>query len=435
MAVNQLHEAHDGFTIPAAPTSRDRMGIPALVAATIISGTGNNLTAIAIPWFVYATTGSAAKTGLVAFAGLLPVLISGLVGGLVIDRVGFKRSSVLSDIISGVTVAIIPTLYLLDALQFWHLLALTFAGAIFDVPGAAARDSMVPQLAARVRMPLERANSARQLGIYSASFVGPILAGVLIAALGATTVLLLDAASFAISALVIGLLVPFKAQSRTRPGSAEAQQSPANFLSEALGGVRLLMGDPLLSTIVFISVFANFLFSPLIAVIFPVYVKVNFGSPQAFGFLVAAFGAGSIISTLGYAAIGARLRRYPVFATGLAVASAGLWFLPWAQLITVSIFGAFLTGTALGPMNAAAMVVIQERVPEEMLGRAFSSLMALATLASPVGVLLAGLALDAVSSREVLAAIAAGFTLISVFGIASPALRSVDQPPHPDTPD
>ncbi|MDQ4045655.1 MAG: hypothetical protein M3173_09445, partial [Chloroflexota bacterium] len=83
-------ELSDRVAVPS-PSRRDRMGVPALVLATLISGTGNYLTAIAIPWFVYVTTGSAARTGLVAFAGLAPVFVAGLAGGLAIDRLGFKR--------------------------------------------------------------------------------------------------------------------------------------------------------------------------------------------------------------------------------------------------------------------------------------------------------------------------------------------------------
>src|SRR5690349_2578952 len=82
---------------PEPVTRRDRLAIPALVAATAISSIGNNLTSIAIPWFVYITTGSATRTGLVAFAGLLPIAIGGVLGGAIIDRLGFKRSSVISD--------------------------------------------------------------------------------------------------------------------------------------------------------------------------------------------------------------------------------------------------------------------------------------------------------------------------------------------------
>ena len=92
------NEIAAGPASPETATRRDRLAIPALVAAAAVSSIGNNLTSIAIPWFVYITTGSATQTGLVAFAGLLPVAIGGLFSGPIIDRLGFKQSSVISDI-------------------------------------------------------------------------------------------------------------------------------------------------------------------------------------------------------------------------------------------------------------------------------------------------------------------------------------------------
>ncbi|HBY46483.1 MAG TPA: MFS transporter, partial [Chloroflexi bacterium] len=129
--------------------------------------------ALVIPWFVYVTTGSAARTGLVAFASLLPVVLAGMAGGLIVDRVGFKHASVVSDILSGVTVAIIPTLHLLGLLRFWQLLILVFIGALLDIPGSAARQSMIPRLAARSGASLETANAGMQVASSVAMIAGP----------------------------------------------------------------------------------------------------------------------------------------------------------------------------------------------------------------------------------------------------------------------
>ncbi len=81
------------------------------LAATAISLIGNYLTMIAVPWFVLELTGSAAKTGLVGFFTALPSIIATFFGGTIVDRFGHKRMSILSDIGSGVTVAMIPLFY------------------------------------------------------------------------------------------------------------------------------------------------------------------------------------------------------------------------------------------------------------------------------------------------------------------------------------
>lgn len=411
--------------MPAPVSRQDRLGIHALVLATVISSTGNQLTAIAIPWFVYVTTGSAARTGLVAFAGLLPIVVAGLAGGLAVDRLGFKRASIVADIASGLTVAVIPTLYLLDALSYWHLLALAFLGAVLDVPGQAARTSLVPGLANRADMPLERANAAMQLAMSAASVIGPLTAGILIAAVGATSVLFIDAASFGLSAFIVAVMVVYRRTiAPTDEQHVTVRPSP---LSELFGGVRFLFSNQLLATVIAISVAANFLFAPLTSVIFPVYVKETFDRASALGFLVAGFGGGSIIGTILYGAFGSRFSRYAIYACGGVAMAAGFWLLPVSQSIVVSVAAIAIIGLAIGPINAIFFVVLQERVPEALMGRVFAAMTSMTMLASPLGVLAAGFALEVLDSRWVLSAIAVGITVIAAVVILHPTMRHIDR--------
>ena len=137
-----------------------RLPILALLSANAVSITGNAMANVAIPWFVLQTTESAAKTGLTfAVIGLSNVLAA-FFGGPIVDRLGYKRCSVITDIGSGVAVALVPLLYSTVGLEFWLLLVLVFLGGFIDVPGATARQSMLSSLADTARMPRERANSA-----------------------------------------------------------------------------------------------------------------------------------------------------------------------------------------------------------------------------------------------------------------------------------
>ncbi len=103
-----------------------RLPFSALIGADAISLTGNALTQIAVPWFVLTTTGSAARTGLVAFCGLLPLILAAFLGSTVVDRLGRRRMSIVADVASMACVAAIPLLYARHALAFWQLLALVF---------------------------------------------------------------------------------------------------------------------------------------------------------------------------------------------------------------------------------------------------------------------------------------------------------------------
>ena len=107
-----------------------RTPLYALLGANAVSMAGNQITAIAIPWYVLATGGSAAQVGLVGFFTFLPTVISAFFGGGIIDRIGRKRISMLADLCSMVAVGLIPLLHSTIGLHFWQLLALVFAGAL-----------------------------------------------------------------------------------------------------------------------------------------------------------------------------------------------------------------------------------------------------------------------------------------------------------------
>ena len=92
----------------AAETTPQRRPVLALLVAYAISQGGTQLTLVAIPWFVLLTTGSAARTGLVAFCELVPTILASFFGGALVDRIGHRRASIGADLISVLTVGAIP---------------------------------------------------------------------------------------------------------------------------------------------------------------------------------------------------------------------------------------------------------------------------------------------------------------------------------------
>lgn len=185
--------------------SRDRIPLIAVLSANSISTAGTSLTLIGVPWFVLETTGSAGRAGVVAFCATLPIVVSALIGGPVIDRIGRRRVSVASDLVCGVAVAAIPLLHYADSLEFWMLCALMAVSGLLHTPGNTARYVLVPDLAEHAGTTLARAASLFDAVSRGARMVGAALAGVLIALVGAETVLLLDAATFLTSALLIAV--------------------------------------------------------------------------------------------------------------------------------------------------------------------------------------------------------------------------------------
>lgn len=405
-------------------TSRNRNPLLALYGANAVSLIGNQLSNLAIPWFVLQTTGSATQTGITAFFSILPTVLAAFFGGGIVDRLGFRRTSIIADLASGAAVALVPLLYALGLLEFWLLLVLVFLGAVLDAPGATARSSLLPDLANHAGMRLERANANTQVIERSALLIGSPLAGVLIAVLGATNVLWLNASSFAVSAALVATRIPAWPRPQ-RDGPARS------YLAELREGLGFISRDRLLRALVLKLMMTNLLDAAKTSVVFPVLADDVFESAVALGLIFGVSGGGAVIGALIYGAVGHRLPRRAVFVFSfimLALPSLLLAALPplWFVLL-IQGFG----GVAAGPLNPILATVRYERVPAAMRGRVFGMVTAGAFAAMPLGVLLAGVVLDRLGLRTTLLAIGAFYVLTTLSLVVNPAIREMDAVPSP----
>ncbi len=398
-----------------------RLPLVGLLGANFVSQTGNEMATLALPWFVLVTTGSAAQTGLVAFFGVVPVIVTSFLGGPLVDRLGYTRTAMLADVLSGITVGSIPLLYAAGLLEFPALLALVFLGALLDGPGATARDALLPDVAELGDVRLERANSASQVLATATGLLGPPLAGVLIALVGTTNVLLLDAASFAVSALVFATVVRSVSRRVVAPGTpAEPQPKVGRlgrYLGELSGGLRFVGRQRLILSMLVVSLVGNFLSSPLFAVVLPVYVREQYGNAAPLGLIFSALSAGFLAGGLAYGAFGravSRKRAYLGAYAMHAVAIALLAVLPPLPLLLAVAFAAGLFGA---PVNVIAPTVRQERTPPELRGTVFGAIRALLMVAAPLGLLLGGYLVERFGVQPVLVAIAViqGLTALGIF--------------------
>jgi MFS family permease len=288
-----------------------RAPLYAVLAAGAVSTFGNMIAVLAVPWFVLETTGSAMLTGVTAAATVLPTIISGALGGALVDRIGHRRTCVVADLGNAATVAAIPLLHVTVGIALWQLLILVFLGALLDLPSGTARLSLVPDLAARAGMPLERANSLLSALQRGAQLLGPLAAGALIASVGAASALWLDAATFVVAAAAVATLVPHP----ERPGSIER----VTYLEQLRRGASFLRDDRLVRLLLMTFAVTNLVASPVFAVGLPVYANRDLGSAVALGVMTVAVGAGSLVGAIGYASIARRVRRRPTFLFALGL--------------------------------------------------------------------------------------------------------------------
>lgn len=401
-----------------------KIPLVALLSANTISLVGNQLTYIAIPWFVLQTTGSAAKTGIAAFFTALPALLAAFFGGPLVDRWGYKRTGVVADLASGLTVALVPLLYHTVGLAFWQLLALTFLGALLDTPGGTARDSLIPDLATLAGVRLERVNAIGQTLWRVAGLFGPPLAGLLIALLGPSNVLFLDAASFAISAALVARIVPRSsaATSTVVPGETRS------YLAELRAGLDFIRGDRLLATLIVSFTLLNALGEPLFGVVLPVYARHIYGSAVDLGFMLAAFAGGGLLGTALFGVWGHRLSRRSLYIGGFLLASLALWPLLALPPLPVLLGILALRGLAGAPLNLLAVTVAQERIPAQMRGRVFGVGRAFALAAAPLSLVLVGSLLEISGIRSTLAVLATVQLILTLALVRAAPLRQMDRP-------
>lgn len=415
----------------AGPGTGDAERLPmlALVCANAVSSTGDMAALVAVPWFVLEVTGSAAKTGLTGAALATGTILSGVFAGPVVDRLGFKRTSVAADLASGATTAAIPLLYLNGMLQFWALLALVLLGSVLDTPGYSARSALVPGLAARAGTPLERANSIFGAVPRLALLVGTPLAGALIAAFGAAEVLLLDAATFLVSATLVAFSVP-------SPEAAPDQRETggvAGYLADLGAGASFVVKSPLVLSLVLVVTFVNLIDEPLVSVVLPVYAKTNWESAAGLGLLLGAVGAGALAGTAAFGALGHYLPRRPTFLLAI-LAGGGIEYLALlaSPSLALAVAAFALGGFLFGPLDPIFSTVLQERAPEDMLGRLFGLSRALATAGAPLGLVAGGFLVEGAGLNFTLFGMA-GLSLTLVLGMwLNPALRGMDTPEKAD---
>lgn len=184
---------------------------------------GNGIAALVIPWFVFKLTGSAVATASVVLVGQLPNIFVGLFSGPIIDRIGAKRVSLISDAINALAVLLIPLFFSLGLLDTALLAFLVFLSQVIDIPGQTSREVMIPAFIEEDHLPREKVNGFASLIETAADFVAPLVAGILLSVMAAAWVMVIDALTFVISLLLIGFFVKFKVP---KPNLKYAEKSP-----------------------------------------------------------------------------------------------------------------------------------------------------------------------------------------------------------------
>lgn len=414
----------------------DRRPLALLLTANVVSIAGSMLTVVAIPWFVLDTTGSAARAGLTAFAATLPVVLAALLGGPLIDRLGLAVSSVISDAVSAVAVAAVPLLHMSGHLSYGGLLALVAVAGLFHAPGETAREVLMPRLAQRAGTTIARASSAYESASRGARMLGAPLAGVLIAAIGAADVLLVDAATFAFSAVLIGLGVRdggHPAHDDADPAEAAEPGEPvtlAGYGAQLREGYAFLLRARLLFAVVAMVMVTNALDQAWSAVLLPVDAREHLGGSVSIGVVSGTFAAAALIGSVLYGVFGQRLPQRALYIGAFLVCgfprTAVGAFVPGLAPMVVT---CALCGLAAGVLNPIIGTEMVRLVPERLRSRVFGAVTSGVLVAVPLGALLCGYVVQYAGLRAGMAAVSAAYLLTTLSPLVLPAFRAWETAP------
>jgi MFS family permease len=403
-----------------------RAPLLALLGANTVSISGNVLTLLAIPWFVLQTTHSPTRTGITAAMETLPIVLSAAFSGTVADRVGLRLTSIGSDLLSALTVGLVPLLHATVGIAFWQLLALVFVRGLCATPGETARSAVLPDLVERAGTTLERAMSGYDAASRGARMLGAPVAGVLIALIGAPNLLVVDAATFLFSASIVAWFVP-------RPEHAPRERSP--YLDDLKAGLSYMRRDPTVRAITVMCMCTNMIDAGYGAVLLPVHASRVLHSSAAFGAIVGVGGGAGLAGALAFGAWGGRLPRRRTFFVAYVLCGIPRYAtLALHASLPMILAVSLVSGFASGSLNPIMDTALLERTPAAMRARVWGVVYAGCAAAMPLGGVLAGVAVAGLGLAPALWAFGIAYLLVTLwpaFGSAWDGLERTAPQPEP----
>lgn len=376
----------------------------ALQLGDLISNLGDQVGSIALYWLVMITTHSSLNMGNIALLLGVPGVLSGLLFGEVLDRWPKKTAVLLANVTLGVVFGVLalvahlgmafPWIYLLIPIAGLFV-PLTTIGSFVIIPDVVSSDNLF------------QANVLNEIAIHVPVIIGPLIAGVLIAAGGTSIALFIDAASFWLAAVV---LVPVIRSPKISSKNCRPPESIGIYAS-LLQSLHYVVGTP---TVLWITcaAFAMNVAAGWLEISLPLMVHRQLHETATFlGALWATYAIGTILGGFLSSLLRLQVRKSRMIAMmvvwGIFLMGAAVVGTSWSILI-----GMGLAGFVFGPYPPMARTIMQTRVASEIRGRIFSMRSAFLGLGIPAGAFIAGL-LNSIASPEVgLTVIGTGIILL-----------------------
>jgi MFS family permease len=393
-----------------SPPLRRNRDFMLLQSGQLLSSAGTASTSIAYSLLVLAVTHSAAKTGIVGFARLLPMALLALPAGLAADRWSRRRLMIASDVVRALAVGALALAVVLDAVPFWSIVLVAVVEGIGTAFFSSAQTGALRSVVPMAQMP---AAISAQTGRRAAVMVaGPPLGGALFQA-ARSLPFFADAASYAFSTgSLLAMRTPFQEKREPDTGSLR---------SRLTAGARFIWSRPFLRVCACLFGLASFIGQGLLLALVVLGAQDGLTGGQV-GLLVSSFGAAVLLGSLLSPFV---RRRLPI----RAVLVLELWtwpicgiFLIWPSVYVLAV-GMLPTALAIPSTDSVVHGYRIAMTPDRLLGRSEAVWTTIVLAITPLGSLAAGFLLHAVSPRETVAVFAGLALVLALWGTLSPSIR------------
>lgn len=437
--------------------NRLRATAPFLVS-NAFSLLGNSVSSIVLPLVLLARTGDALAAGTLALICAFPQVIAGMLGGVLLDRFNRRDLSIVSDAISAASVAALPVIDATVGLSFWWFAACGVAGAIGDIPGMTARDTLLPSVVKHDGLDLQRFMGVAQSADSLVVIVGPAVAAFGMGLFGDANALWLTAALSAAAACATVFVpravgvpagVAAGAGGRADAGSgpnasaqpdASARQDARTesgagagagaglvraALASAAEGVRTLFAqDAVLRTSVVLSLLVSAAIGSFQGMVLPVYFTEN-GAPELLGYVLSALSAGALAGSLVYAKFAHAFSRRRWYVLSFASMAAGMAVMGTLASFPIVFAAAAVLGFASGPVSALLGFFVYGRIPDAHRGAALGAQNVLVLVTVPVAVFATSVAVGVAGAGATALAIVAVWLGLTVYALVAKAMRRI----------
>jgi MFS family permease len=388
-------------------------------SGAIGSSIGNNMQLAALLWVVAVSTRSATRVTLIAFITVVPLLLLGPLGGALADRFPRRRLLLVTQTLLMVQAFVLWGLWEAGLAPYWVLLVLSLIGGVLIALNVPAWQSIVPELVPRSF--LQNAVTLNSVQFNVARAVGPMLAGLLIAWVGAGICFLINALSFVL--VLIALLLMTSADTAPEQPGGDRPGVFAGFKES----VRYLRNEPGLQVAIGTHAAFALLAAPVVQLIPVLSVEVLDVGSEAYGLLLGSFGVGAVAIAFVIGSLDERVLPSRLLGGGLALTVVSIAGLGLAPGLAVGVLFMLAFGAAYVTVVAIDHSTIQALSDDHIRGRITSLWLMTFGTGFPLGTILMGVIADVVGVRAVLVGAGALVALVLVAVTVRGLLPHIDK--------